>query len=331
MLIFFYCRVLLFSLIFLSTTARAGADKYEENKLAKQPLTITRENQAVFGLETIVVKAIAYSGEYEAVARVIAIEPLLALRSRYTVARAELKAAAARLNQVSQSLKRHEDLFRDGISPKRSILELTTQKLTEQAAQETAQAKLAALANEARLNWGTKLAEWILTGQPAHLSALASGQKMLLQITLPASQLLSIPSGPILVEPYGRRERAVKAVFIAPATQTDYSGQGESYYFLCENNNFRVGMKMTAWIGNSSLQAQGVMVPGSAVIWYKGQTYLYLKNAADQFTRREIHHFKPDGANYFVQQGLEEGDEIVSVGAQLLLSQELRDSVRDED
>ena len=332
MLIFFYCRAFLFGLILLLTSAvQSGADKKDEIGFERRALTLTEADQAAFGIQTFRVSATDYSGEYEAIAKVIGIEPLLALRSRYTVARAELKSAGARLNQVTQSLKRHENLFRDGISPKRSILELTTQKLTEQAAQETAQAKLSALVNEARLNWGPRLSEWILSGQPDKLSQLFSGRKMLLQVILPPNQQLPANPGPVMVEPSGRRERAIAADFIAPATQTDYSGQGESYYFLCENNNFRVGMKMTAWVGDPGLKIQGVIVPGSALIWYMGQTFIYTKLSGDQFVRRELKKFKPAGEGYFVQDGLKEGEAIVSTGAQMLLSQEMRQHIPDED
>ena len=307
----------------------------EADEAASQPsfrgVTVDSRVQAASGIKTQIVEAQIFSKEFAAIGKVVNVEPLLALRSRYQVAQAELKSAQAKLKQTEQNRKRQQELFQGGITAKRSLQELTAQHAVEQALADTAQAKLAAVANEARLNWGDTLAHWMLTDSVAKLQPLLSGRQHLLQITVPVSQLPAGTVGRIFVDAAGNRAQAKTAEFVSKAPQIDATVQGVNYFFLGANDTLQTGMKVTAWLPETGESLSGIGVPESALVWYMDQLFVYVKTENERFRRQQLTAYTPTGNGYLVQEGLQDGDEIVVVGGQSLLSEELRQQIPDED
>jgi hypothetical protein len=287
--------------------------------------------QTKSGLKTLLAESVQHQAEFEAMGKVISIQPLLALKERYLIAQAELGGAKARLKQSAQSLKRQQDLFRHGISAKRSLQEHEALGSADQAALDADHARLVAIANEARLLWGKTLAEWALSNKADRLNDFLTGGRHLLQITLPANKQLASEIDTITIEPSGQRSKARSATLISRATLVENAIQGESYFFQANGDGLGIGMKVTAWIPEPRWGETGVIVPESALVWYMDQVYVYIKTAKDRFTRRAITSFSAVPEGYFVKQGISAGEEVVSTGGQMLLSEELRGRVPDED
>jgi ribosomal protein L35 len=289
------------------------------------------QTQAASGLKTTVVEPVQHHAEFEAIGKVISIQPLLAIRERYLVAQAELHGAKARLKQTGQSLKRQQELFRHGIAAKRSLQEQEAQGSGDQALVDAGQIKLMAIASEARLLWGKELAEWALSDKAGKLKEFLSGRQHLLQVTLPVNKQLASEVDTITIEPSGQRNKARPATFISRSSQVDNTMQGESYFFQVNGAVLSIGMKITAWIPEQTLGQSGIIVPKSALVWYMDQVYVYIKAAKDTYTRRLIKAFllTPDG--YFVKDDIKAGEEVVTIGGQMLLSEALRGQIPDED
>jgi hypothetical protein len=179
--------------------------------------------------------------------------------------------------------------------------------------------------------WGKELAEWAFAKKPDKLDGILSGQQHLLQITLPANKQLGNEVNKIAVQPSGQRNEASIATLISHATQSDNTVQGESYFFRVDANGFAIGMKVTAWISEASQGQAGVIVPESALVWYMDQVYVYIKVNEESFARRMIKDFSAIPEGYFVKNGITAGEEIVVTGGQMLLSEELRGLIPDED
>jgi ribosomal protein L35 len=309
-----------------------GELKSKEQPISGQPTVIIDSNtQDVSGLRTMLVKPVQYHAEFEAIGKVISIQPLLALRARYQVTQAELNGAKARLKQTGQSLKRQQELFRHGVTAKRSLQEQEAQGLADQALVEASQVQLMATANEARLLWGETLAEWALSDKAGKLKEYLSGHRHLLQITLPANKQLANEIDTLFIEPYGNRSKARPADLISRSTQADNTMQGESYYYQVSGDDLRMGMKVSAWIPEPRLGQSGVIIPESALVWYMDQVYVYIKIVKDTFNRRTIKEFLTVPEGYFIPEDLKAGEEIVITGGQMLLSEELRRRIPDED
>jgi hypothetical protein len=309
-----------------------ASDQTEQRTKIDQPSVVINKNaQALSGLKTMIVSSSQHQAEFEIAAKVVSVAPLLALRERYLVAQAELIGAKARLKLMSQNLNRQQDLFRHGVSAKRSVQEQEAQVSSERAQVEVSNVKLTAIANETRLNWGAKLAEWTLSEQTAQLSTFLTGQQHLLQITLPSSKPLAHNIVTVFVDPSGERSKAYSATLISRSTQADNALQGESYFFQTHDDQLRVGMKVSVWIPETTREQSGAVVPESALLWYMDQVYVYIKVDNETFARRLIRSYSSIQDGYFIPEGINTGEEIVITGGQILLSEELRGQIPDED
>jgi hypothetical protein len=340
-MLFFKCnKILLLAVLILLLSSASTITNADDGYVIKpktqridgqSTVVMDSQTQAASGLKTTVVKSVQHQTDFETIGKVISIQPLLALRERYLVTQAELNGAKARLKQTGQSLKRQQELFRHGITAKRSLQEQEAQGLGDQALVDAGQIRLMAIVSEARLLWGKQLAEWALSNEADKLKAFLSGHQHLLQITLPANKQLTSEVDTLFVEPSGQRSKAHSATLISRATQADSTMQGESYFFQVNADRFSIGMKVTAWIPEPTLGQSGVIVPESGLVWYMDQAYVYIKAAKDTYTRRLIKAFllTPDG--YFVKDDIKAGEEVATTGGQMLLSEELRGQIPNED
>ena len=318
--------------------AHANAENAESIRLEKEGVggqiivEMDAKMQTASGIKIVPVSAVDHRVEFEVIGKVLSVEPLLALRERYFIVQAELDGAKARLKQAGRSLKRQQDLFENGVTAKRSLQELETQTITDQALVDASQVRLTAIANEARLRWGKTLADMALADNKKRLDALLSGNKALLQIFLPTNKPFdSKKIATIFVEPNGDRSHAFPAVLVAPSPQADSALPGKSYFFKTDAGNLQVGMKISAWIPGASFDKSGVVVPASALLWYMDQVYVYIKTDEAAFSRRLIKAFSATADGYFIPEDIKAGEEVVSTGAQMLLSEELRGQIPDED
>jgi hypothetical protein len=324
--------LLSFGFVTMTNADDSNSKRQELRVIPGQPTVfIDLKTQTASGIETIVTEHVLHSGEFEAIGKVISIQPLLALRERYLVAQAELTGAKSRLKQAGQSLKRQQALFDQGITARRSLQEQEASGTEDKAKVDAGAVRLSAIANEARLLWGDELSKWVSSENTSRFKDILSGKQQLLQVTLPANKLLADQINLIEIEPNGQRSKAFSAVLISRSTQVDSAIPGESYFFLVRDRSLPVGTKVSAWIPETTSEQAGVIVPESALIWYMDRIYAYTKVSGNTFARRQIKHFLVTPQGYFIDEDLSPGEEVVVTGAQQLLSEELRGQIPDED
>ena len=90
-------------------------------------------------------------------------------------------------------------------------------------------------------------------------------------------------------------------------------------------------MRLSAWMILSKDIEKGVNVPLSSVIWYGGQPWVYVKVADDLYQRRPVSDYRETDFGWFIRDTFEQHDEVVTKGGQLLLSEELRWQIPEED
>jgi len=292
---------------------------------------LSPEQQQRAGLALLKVQPTGYRPEYTAYGKALTIQPLVAIRSQYRVALSEQKSAHARLTQSGQSIRRSEALYRHGVTAKRVVQEQQALWQTDKAQLEARRAQSEAVLEEARVNWGAELADWAFAPARDCLRYFVSGKETLLLITLPPGKVLPAPEAPVFVDPEGDRGKADKAAYISPAPQLDQTVQGPSYFFRTEGKRIRPGMTVSVWLPEDRAPEDGVTIPASALIWSMDQAFVYVKTGPHGFSRRLLANYTslPDG--YFVGGALKPGEEVVTVGGQLLLSEEFRAQIPDED
>jgi hypothetical protein len=259
----------------------------------------------------------------------------------------ERGGASAKFIQAEQNIKRQQDLYREGATSKHNLQVQQAQWQTDKALVDASNVQGTAIADEAGLSWGKTLTEWALSRDSHKLDDFLSGRKTLLQITLPANKQLASDIQSIDVEATGNRSAANKAELISAAPQTDATVQGESYFFqtggrdcsrqscgihtIPGDNRIRPGMRVAAWIPEQGENRSGVVIPKSALIWYMDQAFVYIKTDAEHFSRRTIDQYSAMADGYFVGSGINAGEQLVAVGGQMLLSEELKGQIPDED
>ncbi len=323
---------LLLCAIFSITTVMADDDddqpKQKVQRVEGQTvISLDAKAQQLSGLQTMILKPANYHAEFTAYGKVLAIQPLIALRHRYLLALTERNTANAKFKQAEQSIERQQTLYREGITAKRNLQDQQAQWQIDKAQLEASHFQDQSIKDEAELTWGNTLTEWVLSSDTNKLNALLSGQQKLLQITLPSTQQLADDTKTIAVEATGNRSKAHKADFISVAPQTDASTQGSSYFFKTQAKNISIGMNVTAWIPEQNSQLSGVMIPKSALLWLMDQAFVYVKTNDKSFSRRLINNYSISNDGYFIHDGLKPDEELVITGGQMLLSEELRGQI----
>jgi len=334
---FVHMNVLSIACIFLLSITLGFADD-DDKPVVNRPssaepgtLFLSDQAQSLSGLQTITLGPVSHHAEFSAYGRAVNLQPLIELRHRYLLALTERGGAAARFKQAEQSIKRQQDLYREGVTSKRNLQVQQAQWQSDKAQVDASAVQSEAVLDEARLSWGKKLTEWALSADSDKLSAFLSGKQTLLQITLPVNKQLASDIQSIDVEASGNRSAASKAGLISAAPQTDASAQGESYFFQTDSNRIRTGMRVAAWIPEQGENRSGVVIPKSALVWHLDQAFVYIKTAEQQFSRRAVDQYLATTGGYFVDTGINAGEQLVVTGGQMLLSEQFRGQIPDED
>lgn len=289
------------------------------------------ETQNASGIETTTLTPATYHAEFITYGKAISVQPLLTLRTRYLMALAERSGAEAKFKQSAQNARRQQDLYQHGVASKRTLQDQQAQWQADKALLDATHFQDQSIIDEATLNWGKTLTDWALFANPDKLSAFLSGQQTLLQINVPTNHQLAGDNLTIYIDASGNRSKAQQAELISVAPQADANMQGISYFFKTHDKLIKPGMRVSAWIPEGQQSLAGVVIPKSAVCWQMGQPFVYLKTGGETFSRRIVSDYVITADGYFVGHALKPGEQIVITGAQLLLSEEMRGQIPDED
>jgi hypothetical protein len=172
--------------------------------------------------------------------------------------------------------------------------------------------------------WGNAIA----TRQdlPAFVRSLGSLDGALVQLSVPADQLLNHdPIGARIVN-LSPEAKPLEAQFISRAASVDPQVQGQGFLFLISPNPSRLapGAAVTGFIDVPGEKQAGVAVPRNAIVRQNGTAWIYVQTAADNFQRTEAKLERPLPDAWFVREGLKPEIKVVTTGAQQLLSEELK-------
>jgi len=306
---------------------RAGVEMIEGNIAVRLPEHI----QLQTGIETISLEPASYVYEQHTFGEVVNIQPLLEFRSRYNSIQSNKKIAESALLASKQEYDRSQLLHNEASNISDLQLQQAKSKWMSDSAQVQAKMKeMEDVRNEAMQVWSQSIVDWALNDSDI-FKELISGEQVFLLITLGSGQVLPSDIKTILVNRNGNREDAQEAFYISPSAHTDVLSQGETYYFHTRAEKLRSGMRLDAWIPANDVPVQGVNIPSSAVIWYVDKPWVYLKKDSETFVRQPLINYKENREGLFVEEGISAGDRVVVHGGQMLLSEEFRWSLPNED
>jgi|ERR1043166_2507306 hypothetical protein len=300
----------------------AGAEKpvVPESTIKSGPegervLVLEQAAQARIGLKVQAVAAAAHTPEVQGFGRVLDPAPLAALAT-------ELASDEAALAASQKEFDRLNVLSTNQNASTRALQAAEATARHDQIALESVRSRLLS-------GWGKTIAqEKDLAGFTKPLVALESA---VVRVDLPANEALSgveILAHKARIEVAGKS--SVAAQWLGPAPNVDPQFQGKAFLFLTTAGagNLLPGMAVSAYLPLQAAPLNGFVIPDSAVVRRGGQTWVYVQNANDNFTRRKISLDWPLDKGWFVTQGVNASDRIVIQGAQALLSEEFKYQIR---
>ncbi|RWA53125.1 metal transporter [Cupriavidus sp. UYMSc13B] len=336
-------RLILFSIVSLALAGGAGWYIHQTltgastsaptaaTQVAPQPavqtvngetvVVVSPEAQNASHIAVAPVAAVTDQRNISAYATVIDLQPLFDLRNRLAAGRADVATFTAQAANSRAQYERSRTLFEDdrNISQK-SLQDARSAMQADEAKLESARATLNGLEAAMRQQFGDAITSVAMTPTSNLLQRLQSGQAVVFRVTLPANYGDAAPTRITVQSPDGR---SVPVQKLSLSPQADPAVQGSPWFYVAEQA-LPAGLRASASVPTSSQAAPRLLIPEQAVVWYGGQTWAYVRTAPDRFTRRYVTAADEAGGGFMVTSGFHAGDFIVTQGAQLLLSEELK-------
>ncbi|HEV8262195.1 MAG TPA: hypothetical protein VGQ19_15770 [Burkholderiales bacterium] len=310
----------------IETTSGAGMDS------GRAVVRVPTESQKASGIATQALKAGTSQAAIEVYGMVMNLQPLAELRGRYLAAAAEARALRAAVVAAESEYQRMEMLHRDDRNVSEQALKAAEARYrTELARQAAAEQGATSIRDAMRSAWGDAIAGWATHADSPILEALLQQRAFLIQLVLPYDLPKSAARRKISVTPAMARENARVARFVADSPQVDPGLPGETFFYVVDGGGFRAGMRVAARVGLGGAPVAGVIIPVQAVVWHAGKAWAYVKQDEQTFARHEVSAAEELDGGWFNAGGFQAGDEVVVSGAQLLLSEELKYQIRNEN
>jgi hypothetical protein len=288
-------------------------------------ITLDGETQRRSGIETAAPAPAPYREQVRAYAAVLDLAPLTDLSNSYMNAKAQLDTARAKLAASDAAFERAARLYADQHMSPAQLQTAEVAFRIDQATLAAARSQLRTLAASAQQQWGPVLAKSLTEGSPM-VTRLIERQDFLLQVSLAPGVSLATPPRTATIQT-GADARSTIA-FVSPATRTDPKIQGVSFFYTASaESGVLPGMNLLAFLP-SGRTVEGVIIPESAIVWWQDRAWVYRRTGTNSFTRIEIETNLPvPGGGYVVKEAANK-TEIVTQGAQLLLSEEFRSQIQ---
>jgi hypothetical protein len=287
-------------------------------------ITLDDETQERSGIETAALPATPRAEELRAYGMVLDVARLTELSNNYANAKAQVQTAQAKLAMSKPAYDRAQKLFNETHVVSQAQVQAAEAAFgTDQASLVAAEAQVRTLTATAYQEWGAVLGKSLVEESPM-IKTLIERQSFLLQITLPPGVILPEPPATASIE-VGKARQEI--TFVSPATRIDPRIQGISFFYAAAASGVLPGMNVLAFLP-SGKSIDGVEVPASAVVWWQGRAWVYRRTGPETFTRLAIATDLPaPGGGYFANDVAKDA-EIVTHGAQLLLSEEFRAQIQ---
>lgn len=303
----------------------------EQNGL--QVVKLNAATQKNSGIQVQPLQAYQYHGNIKVLGSVISIQTLVDYNSQYQLLKSQLALAENMLPNHQLQYQRFKQLNEDdkNISDK-ALQEAQSVMISDQTHIKTTQEQLRALTDTIVAQWGKPLAT-LITQQPSQgpLNDLIKQKKVLVQVSFPLNYEAPATDSVVYLTPIQDEVTPIRAEFVSQSIQTDISNIGKTYFYSAPADYLRVGMRVNVVPAEASSKSlKGVLVPNQAIAWHGGIAWIYIKTQPDTFLR------KPVASDIELEHGwfdthLTPGTEVVTHGAQLLLSEEFKFQIKNEN
>nr|WP_321271055.1 hypothetical protein [uncultured Tolumonas sp.] len=315
-------------LTYQSTTPAPAAQAASTGRVTvKDGLTIITLDEATLklgGIQTTALHSIDRQEELVAHGDVLDVQALIDLRGRYLSTQADVAAAQAASHVSEQELKRDRQLFLDDKNVSQKTVQMAQAVWAADIAKlRAAEANLQLISASTRRQFGASVAEMVALNDSPQLARFLNQQDVILRIILPSG---SNPVVPQHIQVDADDHNRFAADYLSTSPQSDPILAGRAYLYRV-STNLPISSKVVAFLPIANGVRSGVIIPESAVLWFGGQPWAYVQINKGQFVRRPVAVQSPYGSGFFVTEKFKSGEQIVTLGAQLLLSEEQRPQI----
>jgi hypothetical protein len=289
-------------------------------------IRVERAAQERSGIETTRLPAAPYLEQMRAYGMVLDTARLTELSNSYANAEAQLRTAQAKITFSKAAFERAQMLYDNERGVSQAALQSAEAAYrSDEASFGAALSLVQTLAATARQEWGPVLGKSLIE-RSATVARLIERQDFLLQVTLPPGMTLPKSVTAATIDSPGNGRTPI--TLVSPATRTDARIQGVSFFYLAPaDSGVLPGMNMLAFIsiGDST---DGVAIPPEAVVWWQDRPWVYRLTEPETFVRIKIATDQPAPGGGYIDRNLGADPEVVTHGAQLLLSEEFRAQIQ---
>jgi hypothetical protein len=241
---------------------------------------------------------------------------------------AQLTGVQAQVLQRRRELTRTQGMYDEGRNASLRELEAARAALAGEEQREVALlAERRSVIDGVRMQWGDALATR-LGDNDGWVARAVSHQLELVQFAMPYGSAPQHQEWRVDVSSVGQ-STGVPSSLIGRATQSLPGLQGENWLLSTSPTGAGAGTRVRVMSQQGKPQ-KGVLVPVSAVIRFAGKNWVYLQTDKQRFERQllAVDRSMADG---FFTDAFEVDAAVVTSGAQLLLSEEFRFQIKNEN
>jgi hypothetical protein len=272
-------------------------------------LKLDKEARERMGLKTQPLEKVELSPEIKAYGKVLDPTPLATLLIEQTTAKASLELSSKEYERVKQ-------LFSQGQNASARAVE------TAEATMKKDQIQTQAIQSRLNLTLGSAAAGKFDFSKL--VDSLVQFKAALVRMDVPLAEKSSSPPTGARIGTASGEQNITEAFYMGPAPTADPQFQGRGYLFLVQTNPPPPGALVSGWLSLPGEPDSGVVAPREAIVRHQGEAFLYVQTGEDTFVRKEIELEHPLANGWFVETGLKPKQNVVIVGAQQLLSEELK-------
>lgn len=298
------------------TDEKKSSVKIERNAAGEVVLTLNEETQKLIALKIESVAAATHSPEVSGFGSVLDFAPLIVLHG-------DLAAAEAAVVAAKKIAERAKSLFEQGENVSRKSMEAAEADLRAN------EIKLQTARMQLEAGWGNAIAKLDSNARQKFIDDLMGHRTALVRVDLSAGETISESPKSARVQRLAEEKFLPATVFsIAPNVDPKTQGQGFILKIDSPSLSLRPGAAVKALLEISGEPRKGVLIPRDAVIRMEGKTWIYVAEAENKFTRREVKLEIPTDKGWFATTGVKADEKIVIEGGQTLLSEEQKSQIK---
>jgi hypothetical protein len=309
----------------IETTSRVS------EKSGVNTLQLSAATQQNSGIATAKLMASSFSDTASSFGTVVAIDGLIEAKSKALslASDANIARAASQNNIVQYQRLKSLNADDKNVSDK-AVQDALALVNADKGAILASELQLKNLKSQLALQWGEPLSQLASNAKlPPHLANLLTRKNVLLQINLPSTSAPPVAGDTMQITPLNE-SAAITATYVSPATLSDATVAGKTYYYSAPAELLRIGMRVQVASNASTGAASGAVIPNIAVVWHGGKPWAYFKQSNGQFVRKPIVTDAEMDGGWF-NANVDANAEVVVSGAQLLLSEEFKYLIKNEN